>query len=130
MIAYSKWCQIHDLQKRELTSGPEMRLDHAELLCSRIWCCVLPLVSLIWLCDPRDCSAPGLSVHGDTPGRNTGVGSLSLLEGIFLTHESSQGLPHCCKILYQLSYEVSRVFKKYKGDIESFWHRYQKCPTC
>ena len=26
------------------------------------------------LCDPMDCSLPGPSVHGDSPGKNTGVG--------------------------------------------------------
>ena len=26
------------------------------------------------LCDPVDCSLPGSSVHGDSPGKNTGVG--------------------------------------------------------
>ena len=30
---------------------------------------------------PMDCSPPGSSVHGDSPGQNTGVGSLSLLQG-------------------------------------------------
>ena len=79
------------------------------------------------LCDPMDCSLPGFSVHGDSPGKdtgvglpcpppgdlpnpgieprspslradsllfeppgklkNTGVGSLSLLQGIFLTQK-------------------------------------------
>ena len=34
-------------------------------------------------------------------------GSLSLLQGIFLTQESNQGLLHCRWILYQLSYEGS-----------------------
>ena len=37
--------------------------------------------------------------------KNTGVGSLSLLQGIFLTQESSRGLLHCTWILYQLSYQ-------------------------
>ena len=37
--------------------------------------------------------------------KNTGVGSLSLLQGIFLTQESNQGLLHCRQILYQLSYQ-------------------------
>ena len=37
--------------------------------------------------------------------RNTGVGSLSLHQYIFLTQESNQGLLHCRRILYQLSYE-------------------------
>ena len=35
--------------------------------------------------------------------KNTGVGSLRLLQGIFLTWESSRGLLHCRRILYQLS---------------------------
>ena len=36
--------------------------------------------------------------------KNTGVGSLSLLQGIFPTHKSNWGLLHCRKILYQLTY--------------------------
>ena len=39
--------------------------------------------------------------------RNTGVGSLSLLQGIFPTGESNWGLLHCRWILYQLSYQGS-----------------------
>ena len=35
------------------------------------------------LCDPMDCSLPGSSVHGDSPGKNPGVGSHALLQGIF-----------------------------------------------
>ena len=35
--------------------------------------------------------------------KNTGVGSLSLLQGIFLTQGSNKGLLHCRQILYQLS---------------------------
>ena len=38
-------------------------------------------------------------------GKNTGVGSLSPLQGIFLTQESNQGFLHCRWILYQLSYQ-------------------------
>ena len=39
--------------------------------------------------------------------KNTGVGSLSLLQWIFLTQELKQGLLHCRQILYQLSYQGS-----------------------
>ena len=35
------------------------------------------------------------------------MGSLSLLQGIFPTSGSNQGLPHCRQILFQLSYEGS-----------------------
>ena len=52
-------------------------------------CAVLCLVaqSSQTLCNPMDCSLPGFSDHGDSPGKNTGEGGLSLLQGIFLTQE-------------------------------------------
>ena len=37
------------------------------------------------LCDPMDCSPPGSSVHGDSPGKNTEVDCNALLQGIFPT---------------------------------------------
>ena len=40
-------------------------------------------------------------------GQNIGVGSLSLLLGIFPTQRSNPGLPHCRWILYQLSHKGS-----------------------
>ena len=40
------------------------------------------------LCDAMDCSPPGSSVHGGSPGKNTGVGCHALLQGIFLTQGS------------------------------------------
>ena len=47
----------------------------------------------------------GLYGPWNFPGQNTGVGSLSLLQGIFPTRESNLGLLHCRQILYQLSYQ-------------------------
>ena len=52
------------------------------------------------LCDPMDCP-------WNSPGQNTRVDSLSLLQGIFATQESNSGLPHCRQILYQLSHKGS-----------------------
>ena len=40
------------------------------------------------LCDPMDCNLPCFSVHGDSPGKNIGVGCHALLQGIFLTQGS------------------------------------------
>ena len=54
------------------------------------------------LYDAMDCSPPGSSVHGDSPGKNTGVGYHSLLQGIILTQGSNLGLLHCRQILYRL----------------------------
>ena len=38
--------------------------------------CVLCLIAQLCptFCDPMDCSPPGSSIHGDSPGKNTGVG--------------------------------------------------------
>ena len=43
----------------------------------------------------------------NSPGQNTGVGSLSLLQGIFPTQRSNPGLPRGRQILYQLGHKVS-----------------------
>ena len=48
--------------------------------------------SCLTLCDPMDCSLPGYSVRGESPGKNTGVGSLSLLQGIFPIQGLNPGL--------------------------------------
>ena len=53
------------------------------------------------LCDPTDNT-------WNSPGYNTGVGSLSLLQGIFLTQGSNPGLLHCGQILYQLRHKGER----------------------
>ena len=45
----------------------------------------------------------GLHSPWNSPGQNTGVGSLPLLQGIFPTQGLNPGLPHCKWILYQLS---------------------------
>ena len=49
----------------------------------------------------------GLYSPWNSPGQNTGVGSLSLLQGIFPTQGSNPDLPHCRWILYQLSHQGS-----------------------
>ena len=42
-------------------------------------------LSCLTLCDPMDCSPPGSSDHGNSSGKNTGVGCHVLLQGIFPT---------------------------------------------
>ena len=49
----------------------------------------------------------GLYSPWNSPGQNTAVGSLSLLQGIFPTQGSNPGLPYCKQILYQLSHKGS-----------------------
>ena len=54
-----------------------------------------------------DYSLPGSSIHGDSPGKNTGVGCHVLLQGIFPTQGLNPGLLHCRQILYHLSHQES-----------------------
>ena len=49
----------------------------------------------------------GLYSPWNSPGQNTGVGSFSLLQGIFPTPGSNPGLPHCRQILYYLNHTGS-----------------------
>ena len=53
------------------------------------------------LCDPMD-----YTIHGIL--QNTGVGSRSLLQGIFPTQGLNPGLLHCRHILYQLSQQENK----------------------
>jgi len=69
----------------------------------RVLCLVAQLCPT--LCDSMDCSLPG-SVHGDSAGKNTGMGSHAL-QGIFPTQGLNPGLPRCWQILYHLSHKGS-----------------------
>ena len=60
--------------------------------------------------NPMDYNSPW-----NSPGQNTGVGSLSLLQGTFPTQGSSPGLPHWGRILYQLSHKRSLNKAEEKG---------------
>ena len=86
-------------------------------LCYRVWVLAPPAVqnpsrllheigivtqSCPTLCDPMDCSSPGSSVHGESPGKNTGVGCHFRLQG------SNLSLLHWRQILYHLSHRGSR----------------------
>ena len=59
--------------------------------------------------EPRSLTLQADSLLTEQPGKpkNTGMGNLSLLQGIFPTQESNWGLLHCKQILYQLSYQRS-----------------------
>ena len=66
-------------------------------------CLVTQLRPTLW--DTMDCSPPGSSVHGDSPGKNAGVGCHALFQGIFPTQGSRPGLLYCRQILYHLRHQ-------------------------
>ena len=59
--------------------------------------------------EPRSPALHADSLLSESSGepKNTGVGSLTILQGIFPTQKSNQSLLHCRQILYQLSYQGS-----------------------
>ena len=75
----------------------------------------------------------GLYSLWNPPGQNTGVGSLSFLQGIFPTQGSNPGLPHCRRILHQLSHQGSpyvvkaMVFPVAMYDCESWTIKEAEC---
>ena len=69
--------------------------------------------------EPRSPALQADSLPAEPPGqpKNTAVGSLSLLQRIFPTQESNQGLLHCRGILYQLRLQGSPC----KGRVKAEW---------
>ena len=63
----------------------------------------------------------GLYSPWNSPAQNTGVGSLSLPQGIFLTQELNLGLLHFRRILYQLSYQEREYQRTFLGKMLSVW---------
>ena len=56
----------------------------------------------------------------DSLGQNAGVGSLSLLQGIFPAQGLTPGLPHCRWILYQLSHHASSLIYLFLSEVWFF----------
>ena len=75
----------------------------------------------------------GLYRPWNSPGQNTRVGSLSLLQGIFPTQGWNPGLPLCRGILYQLSHKGSPrilVWVAYPCSSRSSWPRNRTGVSC
>ena len=80
----------------------EESLIQETCMCVCVCVCVWNSLSCIWLLRPH-----GLYSPWNSPGQNTRVGSLSILQGIFPNQGLNPGLPHCRRILYQLSHKGS-----------------------
>ena len=80
---------------------------------SNLMCLCIVAQSCLTLCDPMDCSLPGSSVHGDSPGKNSGVGCHALLQGIVPTQGSNPCLLYGTQILYRLSHHESPILDSF-----------------
>ena len=84
-------------------------------------------------CESRSVVSDSLWPPWNSPGQNTGVGSLSLLQGIFPIQGSNPGLPHCRWMLYQLSHKGSPRILEWEGypfSSGSSQHRNQTGVSC
>ena len=72
-------------------------------------------LSHVWLFE-----TPWTNSPRNSPGQNTGVGRLFLLQRIFTTQELNPGLPNCRQILYQLSHKGSPKWDLIKLKNSSF----------
>ena len=94
LVAYSPWGFSMQQHWSGLPGPPPVDLPNPEI-------------------EPRCPTLQADSLPFEPPGKpkNTGEGSPSLLQGIFLTQESNRGLQHCRQILYQLSYQGSPLIR-------------------
>ena len=89
-------CLLH-WQVGSLPLAPPGKPRWMVCVCAKL----LQLCLTLW--DPMHCNSPGFSVHGDSPGKNTGVGCHALLQGTFPTQRLNASLlwlQHCWQILY------------------------------
>ena len=82
-----------------------------------VLCLVVQLCPTLW--DPTDCSPPGSSVCGDSPGKNIGVCCHALVHEIFPTQGLNPGLSHCRQILYHLKQNAKpmQIFSWWKCQV-------------
>ena len=87
-------------------SGPAPQAQLSPNYCTSFkWLCLASSQSHSVV--PDSLQSPRLFCQWNSPGKNTGVGCHSLLQGIFLTQGSNPGLWHCRQILCHLGYQGS-----------------------
>ena len=96
--------------------GPEAYANWGSHINKRVENKVLVTQSCPTLCDPMNCSLPSrILCPWDFPGKNTGMGSHSLLQEIFSIQGSNPRLSHWRQILYHLSHQVYATWRAVGG---------------
>ena len=127
MLDGCSWKSVIILQSSLPRRGASVSCESRFVLVTALpsmWPCLLSRNS-VW---PHGLYSPWNSL-----GQNTGVGSLFLLQGIFPTQGSNPGLPHCRRILYQLSHKRSpRILEwvAYLFSSRAFWLRNRTGVSC
>ena len=87
-----------------------LNMQYIKYVCVYVYIYVHVCMYICVCCESRSVVSDSLQSHRlyspwNSPGQNTGVSSLSLLQGIFPTHGSNPGLLHCRRIRYQLRHK-------------------------
>ena len=82
------FCVLDTAKYLNSSYSPSIRMRMCVCVCAK------SLQSCPTLCNCMDCSPPGSSAHGDSPGSNTAVGCHALLQGIFPTQGRNLHLLH------------------------------------
>ena len=97
------WCKYVFLYITPIKISPFTRCLYLFLLSKLLPSLDLSFFCLFWWLF----ATPWIYSPRNSPGKNTGVGSLSLLQEIFPTQGLSPDLLHCRQILYQLNHQGS-----------------------
>ena len=92
-----------------LGKGSTMQIQHLTPVVSKARCCRCLVSCVRHFVTPRIVACQVLCPW-NFPGKNTGVGSHSLLQGIFPTKGLKPGLLHCRWILYHLSHQGNPAY--------------------
>ena len=98
--------------------SPALQVDSLPLSYQESFCSLKVKVAHVCSCpltQVRLFATTGLYSPWNSPGQNTGVGSLSLLQGLFSTQGLNPGLLYCRRILYQLSHKGSPRILEWKA---------------
>ena len=80
--------------------------------------------SCLTLRDPVDCSPPGSSVHGDSPGKNTGVGCHTQLQLGYDRSQQQQRYLSFEQVIHRITFLMWSFYHKFlfslKGDLVAF----------
>ena len=108
---FTKWHHLYKELLVHLLKGQE----HLQ-----VFRCVLVAQSCPTISDLMDCSLPGSSVHGDSPGK-MGVGCHALCQGIFLTQGLNLGLLHYRHTLYCLRHQGTLLKPYVVWETQDHW---------
>ena len=126
-----KTLMLRKIKDRRKSGWQRMRwldgiTDSMDMSLNKLWKMVKDNESLE-CCSPWGCKESDMSVRlfvtpwtVHSAGQNTGVGRLSLLQGIFPTQGSNPYLLHCSQILYQLSHKRSPLSEQ-QQQIFHYW---------